>query len=381
MKPPTVSPVDCEHRPILLIMIRRAGGYPPGGLWLLMLCLFGILMTGCRGPNSTVTTSVVGGAPTKAMGTVDGVVSAGRPRISVEKEVCDLGEIGIDTKHTGQFKFTNAGAAPLKIVTVKTCCGVATKGVQAGQEYAPGQGGALEFECLAPSIPNPTMARILYLQTNDPVQDTVKLTIKASVVRRVDWSPKSLKLVQRRPNADCPDIVLTSLDHKPFSITGFQATSGVITVPFDPVVKATEFVLKPQVDTAKLQQNASGKISIDLTHPECTNVQLLYDTQPEFTVSPPNVLLFGLKAGRAIQQSISILSNRQGDFEIESVSSQKGTAKLLEYTKVPNGCQLRVEVTPPTPESQNTSLSDTLQVKIKNGQVLSIPFRGFYQEN
>ena len=365
------------------MIARRDGVRPLGGLWL-SLCLAAIWMAGCQGPSSIATTSAIDDSQVKAVRPAEDkidTVSGGQPKIAVAEDVCDLGEIGLDTKRKGQFRFTNTGAAPLKIAQVRTCCGVAIKGVEAGQEYAPGRSGTLEFDYQAPAIPNPAVSRVLSLQTNDPDHSTTTLTIKASVVRRVDCQPESLKLVLRRPNAGCPDIMLASLDGRPFSITELRATSDVIMAPFDSHAKATEFVLKPQVDMARLAQNASGKISIDLTHPECTNVQLLYSVQPEFTISPPNIMLFNLRAGRTIHQVISIFSNYQGDFEIESTSSQKGAAKFLECTKVANGCQLRVEITPAAQEGQNANLSDTLQVKIKDGPTLPIPLRGFYQGN
>jgi hypothetical protein len=301
--------------------------------------------------------------------------------MAVEKEVCDLGEIGTDTKHTGQFRFTNPGTAPLKIVLVRACCGVAIKGVEAGRQYAPGASGALEFTFQAPSLPSPAVARVISLQTNDPEHGTTSLTLKASVVRRVDCNPKSLTLALRGPNAGCPDLVLTSLDHRPFSITNFKATLGAITAPFDPGAKATEFTLKPQVDLAELRQQRTGRISIDLTHPECTNVQVSYVVLPEFTISPPNMVLFELKAGQAVPREFRIRSNYQEDFEIESVSSQKGTVTLVEKSKTDNDCRLRVEITPPAPEGRKASLSDTLQVKIRDGQTLLIPCRRFYQDN
>ena len=38
------------------------------------------------------------------------------PRISFEKTVCDLGDVGRGTKNNCEFKFTNTGQALLKIV-------------------------------------------------------------------------------------------------------------------------------------------------------------------------------------------------------------------------------------------------------------------------
>jgi hypothetical protein len=171
--------------------------------------------------------SRVGETQTNGVERVEGRDSGGEARITVEKDVCDLGDIGIDTKHTGQFQFTNSGSAPLKIVQVRTCCGVTIKGVAAGQEYAPGQSGTLEFAYQAPSVPNPAVSRVLSLQTNDPEHGTARLTVKATVVRRVNYRPQSLKLIVSRPNAGCPDITLTGIDGQPFAIRGFEATGGV----------------------------------------------------------------------------------------------------------------------------------------------------------
>jgi hypothetical protein len=316
----------------------------------------------------------------KAVRPHTGRMAGGQPKITIEKDVCDLGEVGVDSKLTGQFQFTNTGNAPLRITGVQGCCGVTLKGVKAGQEYAPDKSGTLEFDYQAASIPNPKMARIVYMQTNDPDHKIVSLTIKAAIVRRVDYKPEILKLVLKQANAGCPDIALKSLDGRPFSITDFKATAGSITAEFDPRAKATEFVLKPKADLAKLEHNLRGRVSISVTHPECSAVDLPYDVLPEFTVSPPNIMMFGLKPEKSVERDIWILNNYQEDFEIESVASQKGLIKLAGKNKVDNRYQLRIEVMPPRREGGSTLVSDMLQVKIKNGQTLPIPFRGFYQD-
>ena len=372
------------------------------GLWFLPVWLFMTWAAGCQGPGSTAVTPAAQSGPeataverakageesrpaagevrVKVVRPRTGKVSGGQPKITVEKDVCDLGEVGVDTKLTGEFKFTNTGNAPLEIMGVQGCCGVTLKGVEAGQEYAPGQSGTLEFDYQALSIPNPKLARIVYLQTNDPEHKIISLTIKAAVVRRVDYKPETLKLVLKQANAGCPEITLKSLDGRPFSITDFKATAGSITAEFDPRAKATEFVLKPKADLAKLEHNMRGRVSIAVTHPECSTVDLAYDVLPEFTISPPNIMMFGLKAEKSAERDIWILNNYQQDFEIESATSQKGTIKLVGKTKVDNRYQLRIEVTPPRREGGNTLVSDTLSVKITNGQTLVIPFRGFYQD-
>jgi hypothetical protein len=45
------------------------------------------------------------------------------PRISFQKTVCDLGDVGQDTKNTCEFKFTNTGQGLLRIGNIKRTCG------------------------------------------------------------------------------------------------------------------------------------------------------------------------------------------------------------------------------------------------------------------
>jgi hypothetical protein len=299
------------------------------------------------------------------------------PKITLKEAVHDFGDIGPETKHSAQFTFTNSGKAPLKIIQVKSCCGVATKGVKSGQEFAPGESGTLELELQTAYYPG-ELTRNLYLTTNDPEHKVVTLTIKAKIVRRVDYKPERLRLFLRQENAGSPDIKLTSLDGRPFSVTAFRSTANAIKAEFDPAVKATEFTLKPQVDMEKIQRNLRGQIIIEVSHPECKSIRMLYDVLPEFTINPPQIMLFNLKANQTIQREIWVLSNYQDDFEVESVTSQKGGIKLLDQKKVGNRYQLKVEATPPAPADQRSVWSDVLEVKIKGGDTLTIPFRGFY---
>jgi hypothetical protein len=308
---------------------------------------------------------------------ISDVQAADRPRIVMESVEHDFGEVGPDTSHKAEFRFSNAGTAPLRITQINSCCGVTTAGVRAGQVYAPGESGVLEINYRAGSQPG-SMRRNLYIQSNDPAQSAVTLTVKATIAPRVRYEPTTLRLSLKRDNAGAGDITLTSLDGRPFAITGFRATANAIRADLDPKVEATEFVLKPIADTEKLQRNLRGQISIDLTHPECRNVRILYDVLPEFTVNPPTIMLFNLKAEEPVEREIWILSNYQDDFEIDSVSSQKGIVTLLGKTKIQNRYQLKLRITPPPAEGERAVLSDFVEVKIQDGPTLSIQCRGFY---
>ena len=356
---------------------------------LLLLWLMAAVLAGCQNETSRVKSPAAKPAADASVQTaqagaqepVELEVKVLSPEITVEKPVLDLGEVGMTAKRTGQFKFTSTGTAPLKILKVQSCCGVTTRGVQAGQEYAPGQSGMLEFDFFGGSSPSPAVVRELVLETNDPDHKLVTLTMKASVVQRIDCDPRLLRLFLKRENAGCPDLTIRSLDGKPFSITGFKSTADTISAAFDPNVKATEIVLKPQVDMEKIGRNLRGQISIDMTHPECSNIRIGFNVLAEFTVNPAHLMVFNLRPEQPMQREIWVLSNYREDFEVESVTSQKGYVKLLDKKKVDNRYQLQIEITPPARQGEDTMATDTIEVKIKDAEPVSIPFRGFYVGN
>ena len=315
------------------------------------------------------------------------------PKIEFKATTQNFGDIGPETTHTTKFEFKNVGNAPLQVLRITSCCGSVTRGVKAGQEFAPGESGALEVEYRTGTYPGP-LVRNLSMDTNDPEQSKANLTIKATVVYRIEHSPNGVSLFPKKANAGCSPITVKSTDGQPFSIVAFRATANTLTAEFDPSVKATQFVLKPKADVEKLARNTRGQIVIALTHPECKSVTIPYDVTPEFAITPQQFTLFNVKPDQPIQRELWIMSNYEEDFDIDSVSSQKGTIKVLESKKIPGApktdtavgtsaktgarYQLRIEITPPVQEDKRSMLSDVLEVQIKGGEKLTVQCRGIY---
>ncbi|MHC4542869.1 MAG: DUF1573 domain-containing protein [Planctomycetota bacterium] len=288
------------------------------------------------------------------------------PKITFEKMVCDFGEVGPNTLNTNEVKFTNTGDALLKITKVERCCGVVTKLDKT--EYAPGESGVLKVEWKSGPLPS-KFTRQLAVRSNDPNNPQVSVGIRATVVPKVVAEPSTLKLFLDEENAGCPEITLRSIDDRPFSVSGFKSTADAITADYDSSVEATKFVLQPEVDQEKLQKNLKGRINIELTHPEGKAVSLLFDVLPQYTVSPPLIIIFDAKP-----ETPTVT-----DFEIESLASKSGTVgvKLQQQQKISNGYMLDVEITPP-PAGEKIRFSDTLTLNLKGGTKLSITCNGYF---
>ena len=203
----------------------------------------------------------------------------------------------------------------------------------------------------------------------------VALTIKAKIVSKVAYEPQRLKLLLKGEGAGCPNITLTSLDKQPFSIEAFKSTGDCIAADVDPTVKATRFSLQPKVDLEKLQTRPQGIITINLMHPQCEEVSIFFGTLPRFQITPSNVILRDAEPEKAIVKKISVFSNYDEDFEVDSASSKKGLIKVLNQEKTRSGYLLDLEITPPATADVERFM-DVLSVNLKGGEKLSFTSLG-----
>lgn len=336
-----------------------------------------LLQPGCQEQNIPAEKSVAGLVTSEEK--AEAAIESGKaaPIITFEKTIDDFGEVGVSSsKKVAEFKFTNTGDGLLEIKDIEKCCGVVTKVDK--NEFAPGESGVVQAEFQTFQKPGLFMKNI-YVNSNDKTKPRLALTIKATVVSKVGYSPKRLRLFLEEENAGCPKIVINSLDNQPFSITGFTSTGQSITADIDSSVEATKFVLSPVVDIEKLNENPKGRINISMTHPEEKMAQITFDMLPKFSTSPPLIIAFNAVPEKKIVRKVSILNNYGGAFEIESVSSPNNTIKVLSQEKIQSGYQLLVEMTPPAPEGK-TFFTDVLVVKIKGGDELQVVCRSFYKQ-
>jgi len=297
------------------------------------------------------------------------------PRITFENAVLDFGEVGPNTDTAGCFRFTNTGQGPLKIMQVKRCCGIVIEWDK-GKEYAPGESGVVSIRWRSGPQPN-LFVRHPIIYSNDITNPAADLTVRAKTVRRISCEPEVLKLFVHEENAGCPKITLSSLDGRPFSISGFTSTSQGITADYDSSAKATKFVLEPKVDAEKLSENLTGIIDIATTHPEGNSIKVFFRVVPKYTCVPSPVMIFSAERGKPMVKTISVLNNRGGDFEIDSVSSKsKAVAiEVLSQKRIPNGYQLDVEMTPPDADNA-VRFADEFSINIKGGEKLAIRCNG-----
>jgi hypothetical protein len=301
-----------------------------------------------------------------------------QPNIEFEKLEHDFGSVGPGTNNLCEFRFTNTGKSILKIGEITSTCGC-TPFSLAKKEYAPGESGTLKVNYFSEQLRGQTTKQLV-IHSNDRTRPEITLAVKANIMIQVDLEPKTLNLVLKQENANCPQLTLTSIDNQPFSITSFKSTANCITADFNPSEQATKFVLQPKVDMEMLEKTLNGRIEIGLTHPECKTISVGISTLPKFKIFPRSIIVRGMATQEPIVKKLRILNNYNEDFELESVSSRNGTVKVLSNAIVSNGYELELQITPPASNDTKRIFTETFFVKTKEGPQLEVPCNVYYSK-
>ena len=298
------------------------------------------------------------------------------PRITFEKVAHDFGSVSLGSNNFCEFKFTNTGDDILKIDEVQETCDC-TACLLEKTEYAPDESGVLHVGYVADAKLG-SMIEQLYVFSNDPSNPKVELVVKANHAASVDFEPKKLDLMLMHENANCPKIIITSLDNQPFSITGFKSTGDCITANFNPSIKNTQFVIAPKVDLNKLELSMDGRFDINLSHPQCKTVTGTYSAPPRFIANPRTITVNEAYPGQKIIKSVRIVSNYNEKFNIASLLPSKGIIKVVDQKAIQNGYELQLEITPPKAEEQTRTFTDIFGVNLQGIGTLRIDCKGFY---
>jgi Protein of unknown function (DUF1573) len=299
------------------------------------------------------------------------------PKIVFEQVIHDFGPVAPGSLSNCKFKFKNEGAGILKISDVTKTCGC-TVFELTKREYAPGEEGTIDVGYNASKASGP-VTRHLYVLSNDKDNPRVELTINASIVQRIACDPEKLDYTIKGENAGVVVLTLHSVDDQNFAITAFNATSNAVSADFDPNKKAAKFVLKTKIDTQKTGVNSSGRVEITTSHPDCPTVTIPFSVLARFKVDPPTINILNAEAQKTIERELWLLNNYGEDFEIASATSKEGVIKVISQEKIDNRCKFGLAITPPPTPNPTRMFTDTLTITTKDGEIIEVACRGFYQ--
>lgn len=301
---------------------------------------------------------------------VETVVEENQPKIVVEKDAYNFGDIDPGSKNTGQFKFSNQGQGVLKIKRIQSTCGCTVPQLKK-KTYLPGESGTISVT-FRPGQRSGHINKHLYILSNDKQNPRAPLTIKANVVRKINYTPRRFRLRLDRENAGVGDIKIQSLNNKAFAISRVQVRPDCMKVDYDPVAEANEFVIKPVVDMNEIKDVRNGTITVTLTHPSQKTISIPFDLMPPFKSDPATLIALNADPNKPIRKTLYILSNYGEDFDIESVSASNDAIKIVSQEHFEDRYEIVLDIVPPGDIGTKKYFNSSLRIKIDGAEDLVI---------
>jgi hypothetical protein len=103
-----------------------------------------------------------------------------------------------------------------------------------------------------------------------------------------------------------------------------------------------------------------------------------FTVRQKYRVTPSQFVLLNTVPQQAVKRNLSIVSEADTDFTIDSVDSEKGLVKVTSQEKIAKGYRLGVEITPPVQAEGGPSVyRDVLHVHV-GPHVVAVDVRGIY---
>ena len=192
------------------------------------------------------------------------------PKISLEKQLHDFGEVAPKEKYTCEFSFRNIGTGLLKINRVISSCSCTVSELEQ-KDFAPGDSGVIKVAYESSAIEGPA-SRYLHISSNDPSNPKVQLRLKADIIPRVTVKPIEFKIDLKKKDYNIEPLVIESTDGNSFSIIEISSTNNAFDIDFDKSLKKTEYILQPRLKNALIKD--SGNIAIQISHPKCKSIDI-----------------------------------------------------------------------------------------------------------
>jgi hypothetical protein len=233
-------------------------------------------------------------------------------KIYTEAPIFDFGERPISEKVTHTFTLVNRGGSLLKIHSVKPSCGCTVANISS-QELMPGDSAtittALDLQGRAGSV-----SKHITVNSNDPMQPALTLTLKGTGVASISVTPEILNFMAFPPNAPpTRSFLVQSKNGQTFDIKGVQSAGNLVSTEVVTKQAGLEYEIKVtpiiKADTAPGSQR--DLLTITTTDPQAGTLRVtaVWQIQAPFMISPSVINLVATENAPAIQRHLMVRAN------------------------------------------------------------------------
>ncbi len=242
------------------------------------------------------------------------------PRASFTKTFHDFGTIDDAQPVTVEFKFVNAGNAPLEILKVNSSCGC-TAAAPSKTVYEAGEEGAITVT-FKPQGRNGAQHKSVRVETNDATNKTVTLKISSDVLAAITITPRLVNFNNVERGLEKKERFEVRLRGGESKVTSVEVEGGLVTAAIveehtpEPTdehpssVTTVEVTLSPEAPSGWLERKV--RVSTNMNETPTVDVLATGTILGSLEVQPAKLPLGVVRSGVAFQRELRLV-HRKGD--------------------------------------------------------------------
>jgi hypothetical protein len=312
--------------------------------------------------------------------------AAGGPKLAVPGKIVDLGNVSKGDMVEAVFKLVNEGNEPLLVKSVRPTCGCTVADYD--PEILPGAEGQVTAKLDTTDFSGPVSKSIL-IMTNDSVNPTVTVVIKANVQPHIDVLPRPLIRFNAVTKEDMEEtvIIVASDPEREFKITEVESSVSYLLASYRSLDEgerlaghsASQYEISLKLADDVQVGPVSGRLIIHTDHPDAPSVPIkVYGVvRALLHVTPPQIQFGSVEAKDRPGRNVIVVSNRTGGVKTQVTGvSVDDPAFSAEVRSIKEGSRYQVTVTI-DPEAEPGVYSAQLTVKTNDPEYpeLEVPVR------
>lgn len=297
---------------------------------------------------------------------------AAAPRIVCAETVHDFGTVDGKSPASHTFTLRNEGDADLVIKKIHAPCGCTTFRLQ-NKILAPGASLELPVTLSLSGRKGPQQKSV-YLETNDPSQPSLQLTMRGFVGSDLEITPPMLVLRQNpKTGAIEGEGRVTATNGRPLACVEAVALEGKLEVSTNPLPEGNGFLLRAKAKSGLAPGQHREKIRLRLeggSTPETTVDALIL--KPVDFVLAPSVLRLDSRAAAPVTRTINLRSPGGVAFQVEGVETPDSTIRARIEAKGPAAARIILENI--TPEKALDGKVLKIRIGGSEPKILEVPF-------
>ncbi len=307
------------------------------------------------------------------------------PKLVVENKVIDLGEVPQGAVKEVRFELKNEGDAALQIRSVRPTCGCTV--AEFDKEIGPGATGAVKATLDTAGFKG-AISKSILVMSNDPINSTMTLVIKAVVQPYIDVLPRALVRFNtlQKEKAEQKIVLAATERSGDFKITGVSTDNDALEVSYRLLAEneRVEGNPAPQYEVLiRLADDApvgpiSSVVTVKTTAAKADEVEIKVFgvVRALLRVTPPELQFGAVKSSQTPSRNLVIVNNRpDSTLEITGASIDDAAFKA-EVVPVEAGKRFQVTVSiKPDAEAGTKNATLTLKTTDPDFPELKVPVR------